>query len=93
LVTIDDAQWVDQASLEALTFAGNRLEVEGIALMFAVRSGQPVAQRLSRFRTLALTGLDISAARALSHGRSFKACRRPRCLGSSKNPEATRLPC
>jgi DNA-binding CsgD family transcriptional regulator len=65
LVTIDDAQWVDQASLEALTFAGNRLEVEGIALMFAVRSGQPVAQRLSRFRTLALTGLDVSAARAL----------------------------
>jgi DNA-binding CsgD family transcriptional regulator len=65
LVTIDDAQWVDEASLEALTFAGNRLEVEGVVLMFAVRSGQPAAQKLSRFRTLALAGLDVSAARVL----------------------------
>jgi DNA-binding CsgD family transcriptional regulator/tetratricopeptide (TPR) repeat protein len=46
-------------------FAGNRLEVEGIVLMFAVRSGQPAAQQLSRFQTLVLTGLDNSAARAL----------------------------
>ena len=68
LVTIDDAQWVDQSSLGALTFAGNRLEAEGIVLMFAVRSGQPVAQRLSRFRTLTLAGLDVSAARALVAG-------------------------
>ena len=65
VVTVDDAQWVDRASLEALTFAGNRLEVEGIVLMFAVRSGQPAAQQLSRFQTLVLTGLDNSAARAL----------------------------
>jgi DNA-binding CsgD family transcriptional regulator/tetratricopeptide (TPR) repeat protein len=65
VVTVDDAQWVDRASLEALTFAGNRLEVEGIVLMFAVRSGQPAAQQLSRFQTLVLTGLNNSAARAL----------------------------
>ena len=65
LVTIDDAQWLDQASLGALMFAGNRLEAEGIVLMFAVRSGQPVAQRLSRFQTLTLAGLDVRAARAL----------------------------
>jgi DNA-binding CsgD family transcriptional regulator/tetratricopeptide (TPR) repeat protein len=68
LVTIDDAQWLDQASLGALMFAGNRLEAEGIVLMFAVRSGQPVAQRLSRYRTLMLAGLDVSAARALVAG-------------------------
>ena len=68
LVTIDDAEWVNQSSLGALTFAGNRLEAEGIVLMFAVRSGQPVAQRLSRFRTLTLAGLDVSAARALVAG-------------------------
>jgi DNA-binding CsgD family transcriptional regulator/tetratricopeptide (TPR) repeat protein len=66
LVTIDDAQWVDQASLGALTFAGNRLEVEGIVLMFAVRSGHPAAaQQLSRYQTLTLAGLGISAARTL----------------------------
>jgi DNA-binding CsgD family transcriptional regulator len=65
LITIDDAQWLDQASLGALMFAGNRLEAEGIVLIFAVRSGQPVAQRLSRYRMLTLAGLDVSAARAL----------------------------
>ena len=65
LVTIDDAQWVDQASLGALMFAGNRLQVEGIVLMFAVRAGHPAAQQLSRFQTLALAGLSVSAARAL----------------------------
>jgi DNA-binding CsgD family transcriptional regulator len=65
LVTIDDAQWVDRASLGALTFAGNRLEVEGIVLMFAVRSGQPAAHQLARYETLALAGLGRSAARTL----------------------------
>jgi DNA-binding CsgD family transcriptional regulator/tetratricopeptide (TPR) repeat protein len=65
LVTIDDAQWVDQASLGALMFTGNRLQVEGIVLMFAVRAGHPAAQQLSRYQTLALTGLSESTARAL----------------------------
>ncbi len=65
LVTIDDAHWVDPASLGALTFAGNRLEVEGIVLMFAVRSGQPAAHQLARYETLALAGLRPSAARTL----------------------------
>jgi DNA-binding CsgD family transcriptional regulator len=73
LVTIDDAQWVDRASFDALLFAANRLEVEGVVLIFAVRSGQPVAQRLSRFRTVALTGLDVSAARALLAGGGLQA--------------------
>jgi DNA-binding CsgD family transcriptional regulator len=65
LVTIDDAHWVDQASLGALMFAGNRLEVEGIVLIFAVRSGHPAAHKLGRYRTLTLSGLDVTAARAL----------------------------
>jgi DNA-binding CsgD family transcriptional regulator len=68
LVTVDDAQWLDQASLGALMFAGNRLEAESIVLVFAVRSGQPVAQLLSRYRTMMLAGLEVSAARALVAG-------------------------
>ena len=62
MVTIDDAQWVDRASFEALLFAGNRLEVEGIILIFAVRSGHPAIQQLNRFR-------DADA------GRSRRPCR------------------
>src|SRR5215213_2574455 len=60
LVTIDDAQWVDQASLEAFMFAANRLHAEGIVMMFAVRAGHPVTQKLSRYQTLVLTGLSVS---------------------------------
>ena len=65
LVTIDDAHWVDPASLGALTFAGNRLEVEGIVLMFAVRSGQPAAHQLARYRNAGACRPGSSAARAL----------------------------
>jgi DNA-binding CsgD family transcriptional regulator/tetratricopeptide (TPR) repeat protein len=68
LITIDDAQWLDQASFGALMFAGNRLEAEGIVLMFAVRSRQPAAQQLSRYPTLMLAGLEDSAARTLVTG-------------------------
>jgi DNA-binding CsgD family transcriptional regulator len=65
LVTIDDAQWIDPASLQALLFAANRLEVQGVVLLFAVRARQPTGQQLSRFPTLALDGLGASDARQL----------------------------
>ncbi|MBL1075451.1 AAA family ATPase [Nocardia sp. 2] len=58
---IDDAQWLDQPSLDALTFAGRRLGAEGIAMVFASRPeyenhGLP---------TLALGPIDAEAAAAL----------------------------
>src|SRR5205814_1088348 len=34
---VDDAQWLDQASAEALCFAARRLEAERIAMLFAAR--------------------------------------------------------
>jgi DNA-binding CsgD family transcriptional regulator len=37
LCVIDDAQWLDQPSSEALAFAGRRLEAEGIVLVVATR--------------------------------------------------------
>ncbi|BCY13140.1 LuxR family transcriptional regulator [Actinoplanes sp. L3-i22] len=37
LVTVDDAQWLDAASLGALTFAARRLELEPIVVLLATR--------------------------------------------------------
>src|ERR687895_2428894 len=43
LVVIDDAQWLDEASLEAFLFAGRRLAAEGVAMLGALRDGTAVA--------------------------------------------------
>jgi predicted ATPase len=43
LAVIDDAQWLDEASLEAFLFAGRRLAAEGVAMLGALRDGTAVA--------------------------------------------------
>ncbi len=40
LCLIDDAQWLDVASADALVFAARRLGVEGIVMLFAAREGE-----------------------------------------------------
>src|SRR5918996_2304977 len=37
LCLVDDAQWLDRPSAEALLFAARRLDREGVAVLFAVR--------------------------------------------------------
>jgi DNA-binding CsgD family transcriptional regulator len=41
LVLLDDVQWLDQPSAEALGFVARRLAAERIALLIAVRDGEP----------------------------------------------------
>ena len=43
LLAVDDVQWLDPSSLEALLFAGRRLRAEGIALLATMRAGYTVA--------------------------------------------------
>jgi DNA-binding CsgD family transcriptional regulator len=62
---VDDAQWADSASVEALTFAARRLEAEGAALLLATRATGGDAFAAAGLPELVLDGLDAEAAAAL----------------------------
>ena len=68
LVFIDDAQWLDAASGEALAFAARRLRAEGVAMLWAARTGDTLPFSLDGLTELALGGLDRSAAEDLLKG-------------------------
>ncbi|MCV7377918.1 transcriptional regulator [Mycobacterium alsense] len=61
---IDDAQWVDRTSLQALVFAGRRLSAEPVMMVFAARGSQAHPE-LSALPELHLAGLSDADARAL----------------------------
>ncbi|MEV0623870.1 AAA family ATPase [Nonomuraea sp. NPDC050404] len=64
---VDDAQWLDQVSLQTLAFVARRLLAERVALVFAVRtSAQGTADDdLRGLRELVIRGLRDDDARAL----------------------------
>ncbi|HMG99678.1 MAG TPA: AAA family ATPase, partial [Gaiellales bacterium] len=64
-VLVDDAQWLDQPSAEAILFAARRLLADPVAIIVGVRSGEPSPLSGAGMRALTLTGLDLSAAEAL----------------------------
>ncbi|MDX6631531.1 MAG: hypothetical protein QOH00_3777, partial [Gaiellales bacterium] len=64
-VLIDDAHWLDQPSAEAMLFAARRLLADPVAILIAVRSGDPSPLSDAGLRALALTGLDHSTTEAL----------------------------
>ncbi|MFF1374829.1 AAA family ATPase [Streptomyces sp. NPDC058308] len=66
LVTVDDAQWLDPYSLDALAFATRRLGREGVVVLFTARDEQEeAASRLASIDTFTLTGLDPESAHRL----------------------------
>jgi DNA-binding CsgD family transcriptional regulator len=62
LCVIDDAQWLDQASLLALAFVARRLLAEPVGMVFAAR--EP-GEELCRFSHLEVRGLGEGDARTL----------------------------
>ena len=63
LVCVDDAQWIDAASLEALGFAARR--ARRVAILVAFRDEVAAGFRASRFELLALGGLAEEAIATL----------------------------
>jgi DNA-binding CsgD family transcriptional regulator len=66
---VDDAQWLDLPSVEALVFAARRLDAEPIAIFFAARD-QDAPFPAPGLPVLQLGGLDAASAAALltEHG-------------------------
>jgi DNA-binding CsgD family transcriptional regulator len=64
LCLVDDAQWLDQSSLQVLAFVARRLEAESIALAFAVRESGEL-DPLAGLPELRLEGLTDAQAREL----------------------------
>jgi DNA-binding CsgD family transcriptional regulator len=62
LVAVDDAQWLDRASLDALAFAARRLESEQLVLLAAVRGNVPPAGFERDFPQLRLSPLSLPDA-------------------------------
>ena len=65
LVVLDDGQWVDPSSAEALLFACRRLAHEGVGVLIAVRDGASGPFVDSGLATLHLDGLGRDDARRL----------------------------
>ena len=62
---IDDAQWLDTPSADALVFTARRVGAEGIAVLFAARDGERRHFDAQGLDELVLAGLDHSSARVL----------------------------
>ncbi|GGT30385.1 AAA family ATPase [Nonomuraea spiralis] len=65
LVALDDAQWFDRASLDALSFAARRLAGEPVTMLIGVRGGDHLPGFGRHAPALALGPLDRPAANRL----------------------------
>jgi DNA-binding CsgD family transcriptional regulator len=64
-VLVDDAQWLDGSSADALLFAFRRLVADPVAVILAVRQGEPSLLDGADLAALRLEGLDRTSAAEL----------------------------
>lgn len=65
LITVDDAQWLDRASTEAIGFVARRLVADPVAVIIAVREGEESPLLAAGLPELCPAGLDRAAAAEL----------------------------
>ncbi|MFD9689791.1 AAA family ATPase [Kitasatospora sp. NPDC059088] len=98
LCVLDDVQWLDRASLDALLLAARRLQAEGVALLLAARTepGASVDRQLGlpEVRVTGLAEADATRLLAERAGPDLPAAVRDRLLAEAAgNPLAlTELP-
>ena len=67
LCLVDDAQWLDRPSADALIFVARRLDAEGVVLLFGARDDDQRNFTAAGLPELRLAGLEPVAAAALLH--------------------------
>jgi DNA-binding CsgD family transcriptional regulator len=65
LCVVDDAQWLDLSSAEALAFAARRLHAEGIVMLFGMRGDTAVPTRFRALESMTLPPLSGDDAEQL----------------------------
>ena len=65
LLVVDDAHWLDGSSANAVLFAARRLAADPVAIVLAVREGEPSLLDHADLPTLRLAGLDLAASAEL----------------------------
>ena len=65
LLIVEDAHWLDADSFDVLAFVARRLDLEPIALLFALRDGHRSRLDEARLPELRLTSLDVTASARL----------------------------
>ena len=88
---IDDAQWLDVPSADALVFAARRLDTEGLVMLFAAREGEDRRFDAPNVDELVLNGVDDDSAHRLLDrtGRDIAPSVRERLLADAAgNPLA-----
>src|ERR1700682_1986813 len=65
LITVDDAQWLDRASSEAIGFAARRLFADPVAILVSLREGEESPLLAAGLPELRLGGLDQASTSAL----------------------------
>jgi DNA-binding CsgD family transcriptional regulator len=70
LLVIDDAHWLDGSSANAVLFAARRLAADPVAVVLAVRGGEPSLLDSADLPTLRLAGLDLAASGELLRQRA-----------------------
>ena len=68
LCVIDDAQWLDRASVPVLGFVARRLLADRVGMLFAIRDGEPHAAGFEGLPEWRIGGLSDEAAHELLAG-------------------------